>query len=307
MRSYKAYAGILLASMAWGGAARAEQAAAAAPQGGDHPAREVASIEPNGRTDSAPPAIAPAAPPDAASKPAVTVAGFQIESGVATSELFRGRPIYLSRTDPASQTVASITLAGLGPGYLTFLARNATALADFNAQPGTAIDVVLLSAYTLNFAKAFFVSFGYDVALLPTMPSFAPGAHPDFAHELFSSLSYKNPIITPKLAVYGEFVRLLGVYAALSGSHTFALGPVSITPEVSVAFAAYRDGPPTPPQMNDATASLAVQWMFFNPGYLSLRGAYSYLGGPSSSMPMNEVTPLGRSVPWGILAIGAQR
>src|SRR5262249_54423771 len=113
--------------------------------------------------------------------------------------------------------------------------------------------------------------------------------------------------ITPKVSVNAEFVRLLGVYAALSGSHRFELGPVSITPEVSVAFAAYRNGPPMPAQMNDATASLAVQWMFVKPGYLALRGAYSYLRAPSSARPAGEVTPAGRSVPWAILAIGAQR
>jgi hypothetical protein len=259
------------------------------------PPPRVASIDPAVRSDADPNAAR-----DVAQAKPDLVKGYQVESGVASSSVFRGRPLYTTRADPSSQTTLALTLA-LGPGALTVSAWNATALARFGDQPGTAIEVDLTAAYTVPLPASLEASFGYLAYLYPKP---ATGQHVDGAHEVFASLAHQNPIVTPKLSVYAEVARLRGVYASLAGSHTFELGPVSIVPQASLGFAAYHD---VPAQLNDVTVSASFQWTFFAPGYLALRGAYSYLAGPSTAMPADLQSPLGRSVPWAMLAVGAQR
>jgi hypothetical protein len=272
----------------------AAPAGAEPPDHADAPARRVASIDPPTRTDASPAPDAPSPPPD-------FIKGFQIESGVASSSIFRGRPMYASRFDASNQTTAALSLAQLGPGTLTLTAWNATALMNFEKQPGTALEVDLTAAYTFELPASFEASLGYLVYLFPKA---AADQHVDGAHEVFATLQWNNPIITPKVSVFGEVVRQMGVYASLAGTHSFELGPVTIAPSASLGFAAYRD---VPAQINDLTASVAGQWTFYGPGYVALRGAVSYLAGPTSSMPMELQTTTGRTVPWAMLAVGAQK
>lgn len=256
----------------------------------------VAAVDPGFRTDAAPGADA-----DTASPSREWVKGYQVESGVATSSISRGRPQYTGRYDASSQTTAAITVDRLGPGALALSVWNATAMARYAEQPGTAVQFDLSAGYTVRIGKAVEASLGYTLSLYPKA---APGTPVDGAHELYASLAYENRILTPKVAIYGEVVRQKGVYASLSGSRSFELGPVTLSPQISLGVAAYRE---MPMQINDATASLSAQWTFLGPAYLALRGAFSYLCGPEGAMPEDQRTPLGRSVPWAMLAVGAQK
>jgi hypothetical protein len=274
--------------------ARLPAAEAAEPDATAGPARRVASIEPAVQTDGAPARDAPAPPPP-------ILKGYQVESGVASSSIFRGRPVYASRVDASSQTTAAVSLSRLGPGTLTVTAWNATALKDFDKQPGTALEFDLTAAYAVELPASLEASFGYWVYLFPRATA---GQHVDGAHEVFATLQWNNRFVTPKLSVYGEVVRQLGVYASLAATHNFELGPLTLAPTASLGFAVYRD---VPAQINDVTAQLSAQWTFAAPGYLALRGAFSYLGGPTASLPMEMRTSSGRAVPWVMLALGAQK
>lgn len=256
----------------------------------------IASIDPGFRTDAAPGGDA-----DTASPGKEWIKGYQVESGVATSFINRGRPQYRGRYDASSQSTAALTIDRLGPGALVLSVFNATALSRYQAQPGTAVQFDLTAGYTLKIGKAVEASLGYTLSLYPKA---AEGTPIDGSHELYASLAYQNRFFTPKVSVYGEVVRVKGVYASLSGSRNFELGPITLSPQLSVGVAAYRE---LPMQVNDATASLSAQWGFMGPAYLVLRGAFSYLLGPSDSMPEDQRTPLGRSVPWAMLAVGAQK
>lgn len=289
-------AAVCLSSIFLGGVALAEPPATQPDRADERPVR-IAAIDPVIYSDAAP-ARPEADAPEAKKR---WVKGYQVETGIATTSVSRGRPVYLGRYEASSQSTAAITLDRLGPGSLTLSAWNATALSRFGEQPGTAIQVDLSATYTLKLGKSVEAGVGYLVSLFPRKGADQPL---DGLHEISASLTWDNALITPKLTVVGEVLRLKGVYASLSGAHVFELGPLSLTPLVSLGVAGYEE---TPLQLNDATLTMAARWVVNGPVYLELRGAFTYLCGPSSAMPEELRSPLGRSVPWGMLALGAQR
>jgi hypothetical protein len=256
----------------------------------------VAGIDPTTVTDATAPR-----PRDAAAPAKEWIKGYQLEMGVASTYVFRGAPVYVDRYDPSSQLTASVTLDKLGPGSLTLTAWNATALARFEGQPGTAVEIDLSATYTLQLTKAVSVGLGY---LVMTYPKRLEGTPVDGGHEISATVAYDNKYVTPRFTVNGEVVRMQGVYASLAGSHAFELGPVTLTPQASLGVAGYRK---LPFQANDATASLSAQWAFSGVSYVALRGAVSYLLGRSSALPEDERSPSGRTIPVAMLAVGVQK
>lgn len=255
----------------------------------------IAAIDPATATDASRSA------PDVATPAKPWLKGYQVEMGVASSSIARGRPVYLSRYDPSSQATGAVSIDRLGPGTLTLSAWNATAISRFEEQPGTAVQVDLSAAYTFRLGESTEVGIGYLVSIFPKVED---GDSMDQAHEILASLAYESKWVTPKLSIAADPIRQKGFYASLAGSRAFELGPVTLSPQISLGVAAYSE---VPLQVNDATASLSAQWGFGGPGYVALRGAVSYLCGPSDSMPDDQRTALGRTVPWAMIAVGAQR
>jgi hypothetical protein len=162
--------------------------------------------------------------------------GYQVETGAASTYVFRGRAQYVSRDDASLQSTVALTGKGFGPGDVTLTAWNAQALSA-RPQAGNASEVDLTPSYTLTIADKWSVSAGYMAYVyaehLPSQPL-------DGAHEVFGSLSFLNAWVTPSVGVYAEFVRLDGVYATAGLSRTFTLGPIDVTPQASVGWAAYK-------------------------------------------------------------------
>ena len=225
--------------------------------------------------------------------------GTQAETGVASTYVFRGRPQYASRSDASSQSTLAATAKRVGPGDFTFTAWNASALAETNAQPGTAVELDLTGAYTVNAGDHFSATGGY---IAYVYPRHLASQTVDGAHELFAGLSIPNDVVTPAAQVNVEFVRLMGAYATAGLSRTWSWDSLSLTPQASVGFAGYS-GVAT--RMNDVSAMLTGQWTFYGPAYVNLRLAYSYLGGGAHDLPTTTGDSFaGRSVPWGMLALG---
>ena len=225
--------------------------------------------------------------------------GYQFEMGAASTYVFRGRAQYVSRDDASMQSTVALTGKGFGPGDFTLTAWNAQALSA-GPQAGNASEVDLTPSYTLTIADRWSVSAGYIAYVyaehLPSQPL-------DGAHEAFGSLSFLNPWVTPSVGVYGEFVRLDGVYATAGVSRTFTFGPIDLTPQASVGWAAYKG---VASRLNDVSTMVVAQWGFSAPFYANVRAAYSYMGGPTLDVPGQDGSFSGRSVPWAMLAVGAK-
>jgi hypothetical protein len=225
--------------------------------------------------------------------------GYQVETGAASTYVFRGRAQYVSRDDASLQSTVALTGKGFGPGDVTLTAWNAQALSA-RPQAGNASEVDLTPSYTLTIADKWSVSAGYMAYVyaehLPSQPL-------DGAHEVFGSLSFLNAWVTPSVGVYAEFVRLDGVYATAGLSRTFTLGPIDVTPQASVGWAAYKG---VASRLNDISTMVVAQWAFSAPFYANVGAAYSYMGGPASDVPGQDGSFSGRSVPWAMLAVGAK-
>ncbi len=227
--------------------------------------------------------------------------GYQLESGVASTYVFRGRPQYADRKDASSQSTAALTLKHAGPGELSVNMWNATALTTAHAQPGTATEIDLTASYAYTFADKVATSAGYIAYLYP---NHLAAQHVDGAHELFGTAALPNAIVTPSVGVYGEVARLRGAYTTAGLSHVFAVRTLTFTPTASLGMAAY-DG--NPAHLNDVSAMLTSQWNFAEPAYVNLRVAYSYMGGRAADVPGQNGSLSGRSAPWVMLAFGIAR
>lgn len=242
----------------------------------------------------APPAEAQASP-----GPRVEV-GYQLEAGIASTYVNRGLLQYRSLGDPSSQSFASLSVRSVGPGDLVLSATNSTSLAHFDAQPGTALELDLSAAYGGAVGGLFNVQGGYTVALYPLST-----LHVDGTHELFGSIALAEGFITPSIAVYAEFVRVLGAYATATLSKAIDVPPFTFTPAISAALAGYSD---SRAHLNDLTVSAAAVWRLAPPVYLTLRAAYSYAAAPRALAPDPDGDGAAdRDAPVVFLGVGAQR
>ena len=198
---------------------------------------------------------------------------YTVETGVATTYVFRGVPQYLDKTDPSSMTTLGLTLDKVGPGALSLGAWSAVALTDHGVQPGTKTEIDLTLTYSLPLGERLSAAAGYILYLYPEAPE---GANVDGAHELWASLSVNGLPVTPSVAVYAEIVRLKGVYAQASLTRAFDLGGgFTLSPWAGVAFVKYDA---VDAGLNDFTVSVPLRWTHGSGFYASLSGNYAYNG-----------------------------
>ena len=225
--------------------------------------------------------VIPAAAEDAATPPAAiepeveakAEGGLEIhyvvETGVATTYVFRGVPQYLEKSDPSSMTTLSLTLGKLGPGALTLGVWNATSITSYGDQPGTKLEFDLTATYTVPLGTLFTGAAGYIAYLYPEAEIV------DGAHEFWASLSVNDLPITPTLAVYAEVVRFKGVYTLLSLARTFELGAFTVTPLAGLGLSGYEN---VDFGLNDVTTSVTGRWNHSSGFYVAATAAYSYNG-----------------------------
>ncbi len=230
--------------------------------------------------------------------------GYQVETAVASTYVFRGIPQYLSLSDPSSQTTALIHLDHVGPGSIIASVWNATALRNFSSQPGNAIEFDLSAAYSVRLAHRVDLTVGYTAFLYPKQTA---GAPVDGVHEVGISAAYPNGFITPSIGVYAEVVRQLGAYVVLGGTHDFVRRWLTITPQADLGVAAYQQYLGTnhaaPLHLNDVTVALNAKASLPRSFYISLKASYSYRGTPAELMqPGTE-----RNSAYAMLAVGAAR
>lgn len=243
------------------------------------------------------PRAAEATPPTAD----VSRLSYQLETGVASTYVFRGRFQYAARGDASSQSTAALTMKRAGPGEASITAWNASALTTAHPQPGTATEIDLTASYAYTIADTVATSAGYIAYLYP---DHTKAQHLDGAHELFGVASLPTKYVTPSLGVYGEMVRLRGAYTTAGLSRAIAVRRFLFTPSASVGVAAYDHAPA---HLNDVSAMFTAQWTFAEPAYLNARIAYSYMGGRAADLPYGNGSFTGRSAPWAMVAFGISR
>lgn len=199
---------------------------------------------------------------------------YTVETGVATTYVFRGVPQYVEKTDPSSMTTLSVTLDKLGPGALSVGAWIAAAITDRSTQPTTKTEIDLTATYGFPIGSKLAGAVGYILYLYPDADT-DMDQHVDGAHELWASVSVNDLPVTPTVAVYVEPVRLKGFYGQLSVSKIFAAGPFTISPWMCLALSKYDA---VAFGVNDVTATLPVKWSHASGFYASLSASYAYSG-----------------------------
>lgn len=243
--------------------------------------------EPDRTTEPAPAAAAPAF-------------SWQVESGAASTYVFRGRPQYATRRDASAQSLATMTWNQAGPGALSVGAWNAMALGHAHAAAGAASEVDLSAMYALTLREKWSVGVGYTAYVYPNATR---KQYVDGAHELAATLTY-NGVVSPFVGVYPEPVRMKGAYATAGLSKKITIAEVySITPLVAVAAAGYQG---TAAHFHELSGSLVATRTFTNGLYVSARGNWTLMGGPAGQLPGADGSLQARSLPWGMLAMGVQ-
>lgn len=236
--------------------------------------------------------------------------GFQIETSLASTYVFRGIPQYNRLYQPSSQNTALLRLDRLGPGSLSVSVWNATALSSYGEQPGTALELDVTAAYSVRLRDAFDVGLGYIGYLYP---SHLTGAPTDGAHELTAFFAVQNPYVVPSVGIFAELVRQKGAYVAIGAARDFTWRTLTVTPALNLGVASYRNylgGPDAAPaHINDATASLSGRVALPSDFYVSARVSYSFRGTPASLIPAGMDVPGfdGRSSVFGAVAVGIAR
>jgi hypothetical protein len=233
---------------------------------------------------------------------------YQVETSVASGYVARGIVQYADRGVASSQNTAAIKIDHVGPGALTLSGWNATALDNYDQQPGTALELDLTATYGFT-AGPVAVTAGYTAYLFP---EHAEGTPVDGAHEVFATAAYDNPYVVPAVAIWAEVARQQGAYVTVGGSRDFHAGPCTITPAVSVGAAAYRKYLGTEraaaPHLNDVTAGLAGRVDLAGGAYAALRLSYALRTTPDELMDADADWGMaGRSTLVGVVAIGVAR
>jgi hypothetical protein len=213
------------------------------------------------------------------------------ESGVQSTYVFRGVPMYTRTASPSSQTTLSLGVDGVGPGTFSVSLWNATALVEHTLQRGNQLELDVSAAYGFKLS-VFDLSVGYTGYLYPEATVV------DQAHELNLGFAWSNEVLTPFVSFNAELVRLHGVYAAAGGFHDFVFGTVTVTPKASLAVMGYAA---TPTTLSDLQASVNVKWAIAGPVYaLANVSAAERLNRPGSSLSDNTVV-------WGGVSLGISR
>jgi hypothetical protein len=231
--------------------------------------------------------------------------GYQLETQVASTYVSRGIVQYASRTEPSSQTTASVRVDNVGRGSLAFTAWNAVALNDYEDQPGNSLELDLSVAYAVPL-RSLTLTTGYTVALFP---HHVDGTPVDGTHELAAMVSYDNPYVVPSVAANVEVAHQQGIYLVAGATRDLHVDQWTFSPAVSVGGATYRKyqggDVSAPPHLNDVTATAGVKHDFEGGVYATARVSYAFCGTPAELMPMDADWQLGgRSTLIGTLAVG---
>lgn len=198
--------------------------------------------------------------------------GYQLEASIASTYVFRGILQYGRLADPSSQNTATLRFDRLGPGSLSLSMWNATSLANFRENSTASLEFDLGASYTVDFGAGLSASFGYTSFLYPEHAAALPY---DAAHELSVTLSWANEWVTPSLMIAAEVARMRGIYASLGASRDVPLGPLVLSPAVSVGVAGYNDyllsGRSADLHVNDVSASVSLKLPFADVMYAALR------------------------------------
>lgn len=234
--------------------------------------------------------------------------GYQVETSVASSYISRGIPQYNDRSSPSSQNTAAVQLNHVLGGALNLGVWSAVAMNDFDAQPGTAVEVDLSVAYSYH-TGAVALTGGYAANLFPKHDDASPI---DGAHEISGQVSYDNAYVVPSAAAYVEVARQQGVYLTVGASRDLHAGAWTFSPAASVGGATYRryggGDRAAAPHLNDVTTSVAARRDFDGGLYALARLSYSLCGTPADLLPMDSSWGFGgRSSLYGAVAFGVAR
>lgn len=144
---------------------------------------------PTARAEDQPPP--PKAVEPAIEKPAEggTALHYTVETGVASTYVFRGLPQYNEKTDPSSMTTLALTLVKVGRGALTVGTWIAAAITDRDAQPGTKTEIDVTATYAFPVGDLISASAGYILYLYPDAVDPAPV---DGSHEFWMQAAVNN-------------------------------------------------------------------------------------------------------------------
>ena len=227
--------------------------------------------------------------------------GYQLEASIASTYVFRGILQYGRLADPSSQNTATLRFDRLGPGALSLSVWNATSLANFRENATASLEFDLGASYALDLGAGFSASLGYTSFLYPEHAQAVPY---DAAHEISVSLAWANDWVTPSLLIAAEAARMRGVYASLGASRDFPLGPLVLSPAVSVGVAGYNDyllsGRSADLHVNDVSASVSLKLPFADVMYAALR-----MNGAVRATPASIAGDVERVSGLVALAIGA--
>jgi hypothetical protein len=203
---------------------------------------------------------------------------YTVETGIASTYVFRGLQQYNEKTDPSSMTTLALTFDKLGPGALTVGAWVALAIADRDAQPTTKTEIDLTATYAFPIGSLISGAAGYILYLYPDNED---PAHVDGAHEFWLSASVNDLPVTPTLAIFVDPIRLKGVYLQASVTRSFPAGPFTISPWAGLAFSKYDEEAFALAKdfgLNDFTATLPVKWAHDSGFYAQASVSYAYSG-----------------------------
>lgn len=164
--------------------------------------------------------------------------GYQLEASIASTYVFRGILQYGRLADPSSQNTATLRFDRLGPGALSLSAWNATSLANFRENATASLEFDLGATYAVDLGAGVNVSLGYTTFLYPEHIQALPY---DAAHEISVGVTWANEWVSPSLVIAAEVARMRGVYASLGAGRDFPLGPLVLSPALSVGIAGYND------------------------------------------------------------------
>jgi hypothetical protein len=234
--------------------------------------------------------------------------GYQFETSVASGYIARGIVQYASQRDASSQNTALVRLDHVGSGSLSFVLWNAVALSEYDAQPGTGLELDLSVAYAAAVGPLA-VTAGYTAYLYPDHASGTPF---DSAHELWGTASYDNAYVVPTVAMYAEVARQQGVYLSIAGGRDVRYHAWTFGPNLSLGGASYRKylgaDQPAGPHFNDVTGTLGARLDLGGGVYATAKLCYAFRGTPSELMPDHMGWGFdGRSSLFAVLAVGVAR
>jgi hypothetical protein len=244
-----------------------------------------------------PPADKPAEPTPSKEDKEPPAVGYRFEAGVATTHMSQGAWKYATKDTPATEDFAGIRLRFGRYGMTTAGGSASIALAPASGQPTNAMELTPTVTHAIQLGAAALTT-GFRVKLFPR------AAVLDGAYEGILRASVPNRYLTPVFELAPEFVRKRGVYGMAGAEHRFAFWKATITPRAQFGMAGY-DERSERFHPNEVMVTVPARVTFDGGFYALFNPGYSVLVGPSHYFKDASFT--GRSVPFALLAFGAER